>query len=770
MYRWLQKVVSGTVVTVLAAAFAGATVSADVAVQEVAAEDMLPELDVQIEARRLTDGRVEYALRLLDAPNRGADRIVSPSRFLPVRESTGRWLSSTPIQLRFAPIGSDDPTARVWARITARRLTDGRIEFGLQYRRSGGRWEDRLLPVRRFFPTSATIGRWLASSPLEVTTPRFGGFTAGGGARSGETLIAASFRRTCAVQPDGGVTCWGEEGTRERLSAAVLEDVLTVSLGDNVGGRFHTCALHGDGSVSCWGPGKDGELGQGDKTDRHIPVKVPGIGDAVAIAAGSSHTCAVHRRGRVSCWGDNSWGQLGHESENASLSPRVLPGVERVRTIAAGGKTTCVVHTDGGVSCWGWGVRTESGDPSPRAVGGLDEAISVAVGWSDACAVRADGQVYCWSMSRTMRPVPVPGVRNAVAVAIGDESFCALHRDGGVSCWGENNEAGQLGTGTTDGHADPVRLAGITDAVAVTVTTPSIMGEGHACAMRADGSVLCWGTNGFGQLGDGTFEPRLVPTAVQAFRSFSADDVSTDPTRFLRTWIDRVVEEEEDEFPWLRLAWDHARNRTFLVDSLDREGYASHVCDGRGVLQTCTSDRVVVRTLRLSTVIHELAHVYDHTLQLVSPREWGAVQLYFAVTYPDCYTDEGFGAGVELLAGTMEHLVVPYAWLAYYNPPVEIEESPFDSPDCPGLAGQPTDEAEAVVLAGLAGEVPDWYTENITSGAELWAAIRSAPSVRLLLNLQDEFGGLCPLGWFGYPLDIDDWPSADDNQFRDGGC
>ncbi|MDE0194993.1 MAG: RCC1 domain-containing protein [bacterium] len=39
----------------------------------------------------------------------------------------------------------------------------------------------------------------------------------------------------------------------------------------------------------------------------------------------------------------------------------------------------------------------------------------------------------------------------------------------------------------------------------MTVSTASRAGEGHACAMEADGSVSCWGANGFGQLGDGSF-------------------------------------------------------------------------------------------------------------------------------------------------------------------------------------------------------------------------------------------------------------------------
>ena len=749
---------------------AGGAISSAVVAQEADSAAGGHSQRLRIEARRVEDGRTEFGLRVYSAEGRWEERILPARRFFPTQATTGRWLSSAPIPLQLSPAGSSAPETVFWVRITARVLAGGRLEFGLQERGIGGTWQERILPDSRFFPAVATVGRWLVSSPVTASPPPFVGFTHGGGARSGETLVAASFRRTCAVKPDGGVTCWGAEGTRERLSTAVLDDVLTVSIGDNVGGRFHACALGGDGTVSCWGPGHDGELGQGDTADRHIPAKVPGIRDAIAIAVGSSHTCAVHRSGRVSCWGDGSRGQLGDGAEDPSFSPRIVPGLQEVSTIAAGANTTCVVHRDGDVSCWGWGMSTRGGDASPRAIGGLGEVASVAVGWSDACAVRTDGLVYCWPMSPSIRPARVPGISDAVAVSVGDETFCATHRDGGVSCWGENNDAGQLGDGTTQSRTHPVRLAGITDAVAVTVSTPSRVGEGHACVMHRDGEVSCWGANAFGQLGDGTSEPRLTPTAVRPLRGFGADEVPTDSTEFLRTWIDRVIEEREDEFPWLRLAWDHARHRTYFVDSGEGGGSARSFCHGHGLILICMSSRVILRSMRLGTVVHELAHVYDATPQLRPSKAWGAVQLYFAVTYPDCYTKEGFGAGAELIADTMEHLVVPYSWLGYYTPPVDFVDSPFDSPDCADVSGEPTSEAEAVILAGLDGVVPDWYTENITSGAELWAAIRKAPSLRMMLNLKDEFGGFCDLDWLRYPLNLDSFPPADDNQFRDGGC
>ena len=78
--------------------------------------------------------------------------------------------------------------------------------------------------------------------------------------------------------------------------------------------------------------------------------------------------------------------------------------------------------------------------------------------------------------------------------------------------------------------------------------------------------------------------------------------------------------------------------------------------------------------------------------------------------------------------------------------------------------------AEEVILAGLAGEVPDWYTANITNGAELWAVLRRALSASLLANLVGEFGGFCSTEWFSYPLDWSVVPAARTNPFRDGGC
>src|SRR3989441_1096189 len=88
---------------------------------------------------------------------------------------------------------------------------------------------------------------------------------------------------------------------------------------------------------------------------------------------------------------------------------------------------------------------------------------------------------------------------------------CALFGDGTAQCWGRNLE-GQLGDGTTTSSSTPVRVGGITGAVAVSA------GILHTCALLANGTVKCWGAvgpnNDFGQLGNGATTGSSTPVTV----------------------------------------------------------------------------------------------------------------------------------------------------------------------------------------------------------------------------------------------------------------
>lgn len=105
-------------------------------------------------------------------------------------------------------------------------------------------------------------------------------------------------------------------------------------------------------------------------------------------------------------------------------------------------------------------------------------------------------------------PVDVDGIPEVSTLSGGAYHTCALLRSGRVACWGSDHY-GQLGDGKTDDSAVPVIVDGVTGAVRVS------SGDRHACALNQNGEVWCWGDNRDGQLGDGTREKRARPVRVK---------------------------------------------------------------------------------------------------------------------------------------------------------------------------------------------------------------------------------------------------------------
>ncbi|MDQ0063086.1 RCC1 domain-containing protein, partial [Paenibacillus harenae] len=253
-----------------------------------------------------------------------------------------------------------------------------------------------------------------------------------------------------------------------------------------VGGVTHTLALKQDGTVWAWGENILAQLGDGSTTNRSSPVQVTELDSVIAVAAGSAHSLALKSDGTVWAWGNNSNGQLGiGRTTLPSSSPVQVTNLSSVVAIASGSHHNFAIKSDGTVWAWGGNWNGQLGDGStterytPVQVQGLSSVIDVTAGAYHSLAIKSDGTVWAWgnndygqdgvpggltlhdgtSLVTTYRhtPVQVQGLSSVIDVAAGYAHSLALNSDGTVLAWGFNG-GGQLGDGSTTNRSSPVQV------------------------------------------------------------------------------------------------------------------------------------------------------------------------------------------------------------------------------------------------------------------------------------------------------------------------
>lgn len=357
------------------------------------------------------------------------------------------------------------------------------------------------------------------------------------------TAIAAGTNHTCAANIDGDLWCWGVNvGGELQIESTIIEEPGTIVPGveaKQLSAGHMSCAITLDDTVSCWGidlrPGNGGL----PSTTPVPPTEVDGVTGAVDVSAAFLHACAALTDGTVTCWGYNVAGEVGFPAPPDPYSPDALvahpptpvDGFNDATEVSAGNAHSC--SAGGAIArCWGadtsgqLGDGTTVGDSSPVEVLMPPMTTSVDLvdsGHTFSCArvaVQFFGVVAaCWGSNAsgqlgdsttTDRTAPVgTGIVTPKSIATGGTHACAIDSADDVYCWGAN-DSGQVGTG-----GQSVSVPAASQVTGFTSTPVEVAaGNEHSCALLADGSVACWGSNAYHQTGQTVYGDVLTPTTV----------------------------------------------------------------------------------------------------------------------------------------------------------------------------------------------------------------------------------------------------------------
>jgi alpha-tubulin suppressor-like RCC1 family protein len=390
--------------------------------------------------------------------------------------------------------------------------------------------------LRRLVAVAATFGMLMVAAPA----------TAGA---AGGTALGWGYNGSGQVG-QGSLEPGSVESPRPLLG---VSEVVEIAAGYEFG-----LALMADGRVMSWGYNYSGELGNGTTNLNPVPTLVPGVSNAVAVAADTASALVLLGDGTILAWGENGSGELGLGPEAGpekclgggycSKVPVRVPGISNAIAVAGGEYHSLALLADGTVLAWGenqWGeqgdgVGTASGCkciPTPTPVPGVSGAIAITAGAFTNGAVLAGGTALNWGRNHQgelgtgttapasgcecLGPVTPAGLLGVREFSSGGKHSLALRQGTGVVGWGYNY-SGELGIEAESGSpcycvAAPVSVGSLSGARTVDA------GDEHSGALMADGSIRTWGSNDYGQIGTGPLnENVLAPKSVPGVSGASA--------------------------------------------------------------------------------------------------------------------------------------------------------------------------------------------------------------------------------------------------------
>jgi alpha-tubulin suppressor-like RCC1 family protein len=347
--------------------------------------------------------------------------------------------------------------------------------------------------------------------------------------------LAAGMNFSLAIHPNGTLWGWGfndngQTGTGQASTYPTVATQIGTGTWQVISANYLNAAgIRTDGTLWTWGSGSYKQLGDGSAATRFTPSQL-GTATWQSVSLGVSYTLAVRQDGTLWAWGSNNFGQLGDGTTIDRLTPVQIGTATNWRTVYASTNSSFALRQDGTLWAWGYntlgqlGLGSTTSVTQPMQVGTANwQSVAPAgtLGGDNAIiAVRQDGTLWGWGQSSNLlslttvqtSPIQLSSATTWKTVAQGKLFAFALRQDGTLWAWGDNRY-GQLGTGaaSASGPNSPVQ-------VGTGSTWQGIAaGETHALAQQNNGTIWAWGSNGYGELGNGQglrLSPAQVGTAT----------------------------------------------------------------------------------------------------------------------------------------------------------------------------------------------------------------------------------------------------------------
>jgi alpha-tubulin suppressor-like RCC1 family protein len=299
-------------------------------------------------------------------------------------------------------------------------------------------------------------------------------------------------------------------------------------------------ALLSNGTVYAWGIGDDGQLGDGTTADSFTsPVQVQfpsgvSIAKLPTDAMPYNTAMAIDTQGRVWGWGFNSDGQLCLGNTTEHLTPVLLP-LSGVTTLAGAGdhalydsKGTVFACGSNGSGDLGDGSSTPSTTPVQVSNLPVGQVSDLVASWEDSGALLSDGTYLDWGYNAggqlgqgsagasSSVPVTVSLPSGVSQVALGGSNqsngqTLVMLSDGSLLAWGDD-QAGQLGDRGSGNHPTPVPVFPPKGVIYKHLAA----GGGTSYAITSTGDVYAWGAGFAGMIGNGQSVKVATPVMVES--------------------------------------------------------------------------------------------------------------------------------------------------------------------------------------------------------------------------------------------------------------